>query len=91
MPHAAYWRAIRYAMDRHDEADKKESDRTGRKPRPIARFTPHQIRHTVATMVRTAYGLEGSQVYLCHASTDATQLYAEQDAALATRIARDLG
>lgn len=58
---------------------------------PIPRWHPHQLRHTVATMVRKQWGLEAAQAYLGHDSLDATQLYAESHLEAAIRIAREIG
>lgn len=55
----------------------------------IPRWTLLQIRHTVATIVRQLYGLEGAQAVLGHASIDATQIYAERRNDLAVKIASE--
>lgn len=55
------------------------------------RWAPNQIRHTKATEIRKAYGLEAAQVILGHASADVTQIYAERDAAKARDIIRQIG
>ena len=52
---------------------------------------PNQLRHTFATEVRQAYGLEAAQVLLGHARADVTQVYAERDLALAVRVATEVG
>jgi len=52
---------------------------------------PHQIRHTAATEIRKRYKLDGAQAALGHARADVTQVYAERDAALARKIAREMG
>lgn len=57
----------------------------------IPPWTPHRLRHTVATTVRARYGLEAAQVYLGHARADVTQVYAERDLAAALRIAAEMG
>jgi integrase len=54
-------------------------------------WNPHQLRHSVGTLVRSRYTLEGAQVYLGHSSADVTQIYAERDLELARRIAREIG
>jgi integrase len=55
------------------------------------RWSPLQLRHTRATEVRAAYGLEGSQVLLGHAKADTTEIYAEKNLELARRIADEIG
>ncbi len=57
----------------------------------VPNWHPNQIRHTVATEVRSKFGLEGSQVLLGHARADVTQTYAERDMRLAADIARKIG
>lgn len=55
------------------------------------RWSPLQLRHTAATMIRARYGLEAAQVVLGHAKADVTQLYAERDLALARQVAAEIG
>jgi integrase len=57
----------------------------------IAKWTPHQLRHTKATEVRAKFGLEAAQVFLGHGSADVTQIYAERDRSLAEKVAREIG
>lgn len=59
--------------------------------RKAHRWRPNQLRHAAATRVRREFGLEGAQVVLGHAQADVTQVYAERDAALAIRIAENVG
>jgi integrase len=54
-------------------------------------FTPNQVRHTYATRIRREYGLEAAQVLLGHSKADVTQVYAERDLALASKIAQEVG
>jgi integrase len=54
-------------------------------------WCPLQLRHSHATAVRLAYGLEGAQVALGHSHADVTQIYAERDMSLAYRIAAEIG
>lgn len=52
---------------------------------------PNQLRHSYATAVRKAHGLEAAQVLLGHAKADVTQLYAEKNTSLAAEIAAKVG
>jgi len=52
---------------------------------------PNQVRHTVATEVRSKFGLEAAQVLLRHTRADITQTYAERDQRRAADIARKIG
>jgi integrase len=54
-------------------------------------WSPLQLRHTAATMIRAKYGLEAAQVVLGHAKADTTEIYAERDFAKAHAIATEIG
>jgi len=79
-PVTSYWRAIQYAI--------KKAAKRGI---IIPQWFPHQLRHTRGTLIREAYGVEASRVYLGHSHVDVTQIYAERDLSEALRIARELG
>jgi integrase len=57
----------------------------------IEAWSPNQLRHSHATMIRRQYGLEAAQVALGHSRADVTQVYAERDQALALKIAAEVG
>jgi integrase len=57
----------------------------------VPEWTPHQIRHAKATLVRSAHGLEAAQAVIGHDSIDATQLYAARRTDDAKRIAESDG
>jgi integrase len=67
-------------------AVRRACDRLG-----VPRWHPSQLRHSYATRVRAALGLEAAQQALGHAKADVTQIYAERDERLASRVARELG
>lgn len=75
-----------YTKDSYGKAIRRAAARAG-----VPHWHPNQLRHAAATDVRRAFGLEGAQVILGHASADVTQVYAERDAVLAERIAREVG
>jgi integrase len=54
-------------------------------------WSSRQLRHTRATLIRQAYGLEGAKDVLGHADTKITEIYAERDLELAMRIIREIG
>ena len=62
-----------------------------RKWQKAHRWHPNQLRHSAATEVRKAFGLEAAQVVLGHASADISQMYAERDEQLAASVAERLG
>jgi integrase len=57
----------------------------------VPTWHPHQLRHTRATEIRAAFGLEAAQAVLGHADLRVTQVYAERDAEAARRVAAQLG
>jgi integrase len=59
--------------------------------RKAHRWHPNQLRHAHATEVRRRFGLEAAQVALGHSQANVTQVYAERDLTLATRVAQAIG
>lgn len=57
----------------------------------VSNWHPNQLRHSFATRVRKAHGLEAAQVMLGHSRADVTQVYAERNTALAVEIAAKVG
>jgi integrase len=57
----------------------------------VPEWHPHQLRHTAATELRRAYGVEATRIVLGHASLDATEIYAEADVHRARQIAFEVG
>jgi integrase len=57
----------------------------------VPEWHPHQLRHTAATELRRAYGVEAARTILGHASLDATEIYAEADLQRARQIAFEVG
>jgi integrase len=57
----------------------------------VQHWHPNQLRHLFATEVRKAHGLEAAQVLLGHSRADITQVYAERDLALASKVAIEVG
>jgi integrase len=55
------------------------------------RWNPHRLRHSAATEIRRRFGIEAAQQVLGHATLSATELYAEQNAEAAQRIAAAIG
>jgi integrase len=87
----AYARAIQRACDRAflPPAELNEDDRA--KWRKQHRWSPNQLRHATATIIRRRFGLEGAQVILGHSRADVTQVYAARDNSLAARIMSEVG
>jgi integrase len=57
----------------------------------IEYWTPHQLRHAKAQMIRDTYGLEAAQAVLGHSSLTATQIYARKRLDLARELAEKCG
>lgn len=55
------------------------------------RWHPNQLRHTRATEVRAAFGLESAGAVLGHANLDVTQVYAERNERAAVQVALATG
>jgi integrase len=55
------------------------------------RWSPNQLRHTAATLIRKEFGLEAAQVILGHTAADVTQVYAERDLAKGLSVAKLIG
>ena len=88
----SYRRAIWYGVEQANKKAKEAAKDAGKPASaPIAHWHPHQLRHSVGTLVRAQFGLEGAQVFLGHAHAAVTEVYAERDRELARRIAREVG
>jgi integrase len=76
----------RYKIQAYYTAVRRAAKRAG-----VEFWHPNQLRHLFATTVRKTYGLEGAQVALGHARADVTQVYAERDQTLASKVALAVG
>jgi integrase len=54
-------------------------------------FSPLQLRHTAATLIRQRFGVEGAQGVLGHSRVETTQIYAERLFDQAARIMKEVG
>lgn len=79
----SYRRAIRRAIDEYNETVEEDDQ--------IPAWSPHRLRHSAATRIRKDFGLEAAQVVLGHARADVTELYAEVNAELGAKIAKEVG
>jgi integrase len=87
----SYANAIRRACDKTWPAPDGLSEADARDWREKHRWSPNQLRHSVATKLRAGYGIEAAQTVLGHADPKITLTYAERDFALAARIMREVG
>jgi integrase len=54
-------------------------------------FTPNQLRHSLATRLRREFGLEATGAVLGHSDLSTSQIYAQKDAALASKVMGKIG
>jgi integrase len=57
----------------------------------VPAWSPLQLRHTAATLIRARYGLEAAKVVLGHTKVETSQLYAERDLHKAQQIMAEIG
>jgi integrase len=57
----------------------------------VPTWSPLQLRHTAATLIRAKYGLEAAKVILGHTRIETSQIYAERDLGRAEQIMADMG
>ncbi|NLS97961.1 MAG: site-specific integrase [Planctomycetaceae bacterium] len=86
-----YRRAIHKAIGRINAQRRKAAKEDGEDPELLPLWSPNRLRHTAATEIRRAFGLEAAQVTLGHAKADVTQIYAERDSTLAREVAKRIG
>jgi integrase len=76
----------RYTVASYDRAISAACDKAA-----VARWTPNQLRHTKATEIRRAAGLDAARAVLGHRSPHVTEVYAELDENKAAEIMAQLG
>ena len=57
----------------------------------MPRFAPNQIRHAIATLIRSSHGLEATRTVLGHSTSATTEIYAELDQERARTIMEEIG
>jgi len=57
----------------------------------VEHWSPNQLRHSSATVIRERYGIEAAQMVLGHSDPKTTQIYAERDFETAARVMREIG
>jgi integrase len=82
---ASYRRAIVTAIE------KANQDRAVREEPLIPHWHPHQIRHTLGTMVRREFGLDAARAVLGHSTPVVTEIYAELDRHKAADVMERIG
>ncbi|MCI0464670.1 MAG: tyrosine-type recombinase/integrase [Gemmataceae bacterium] len=82
-------RSYRVAIVR--AVDKANEERARQGLPLLPRWSPLQLRHTAATVIRSKYDVEASQVVLGHTRVETTQIYAERNLARAAQIMAEIG
>jgi integrase len=75
-----------YTKNTYAQAVTRGCERAG-----IPAFRPNRVRHLAASRIRKAFGLEAAQVMLGHSRADVTQIYAEKNDEMASRVAGEIG
>jgi integrase len=76
----------RYDVNSYRHAVVRACHRAG-----VAPWSPGQLRHNAATLIRQRFGLEGARAVLGHRLVETTQVYAERDRCISLDIAREVG
>jgi integrase len=82
-------RSYRVAIVR--AVDKANEERAKQGLPPLPHWSPLQLRHTAATVIRSKYGVEAARVVLGHTRVETSQIYAERDLARAAQIVAEIG
>ena len=80
----SYRQAISRAIDKANAARAKQKE-------PLPRWRPNQLRHTAATEIRKAYGLECVPAVLGHSHMNVSEIYAEKNLSLAAEVMKRIG
>jgi integrase len=75
----------------YDQASYRRAIRRACTKAGIPVWHPHQLRHARLTEIRRHFGLEASQACAGHREIGVTQIYAERDRTLATRVMEAIG
>jgi integrase len=75
-----------YTKNTYAQAVTRGCERAG-----IPTFRPNRVRHLAASRIRKAFGLEAAQVMLGHSRADVTQIYAEKNDEMASKVAGEIG
>ena len=76
----------RYTTTAIDKAVRKAAARAGE-----SHWSPHQLRHTRATEIRSLYGPDAARIVLGHSLPGVTGVYAESDLRMAAKVMREIG
>jgi integrase len=81
----------RKPAERYDRRSYRQAIIRACKAAKVPRWSPLQLRHTAATLLRAKYGIEAAKVILGHTRVETSQIYAERDLIRAQEIMREIG
>ncbi|MFO0906315.1 MAG: site-specific integrase [Pirellulales bacterium] len=84
-------RELRVIPGKLPESQKAELRKKAAEWRAAHVWSPNQLRHTRATMLREKFGIEAAQTVLGHSELSVTEMYAERNFAKAAEIMREVG
>ncbi len=76
----------RYTNHSYGRAIQRACERAG-----VPVWSPNQLRHSAATRIRAAYGIEAARIILGHSSAVTSEIYAEIDREKAKEIMQSIG
>lgn len=84
---ASYGKAVALGIRKANDAIRAENP----KVRLVQHWTPHQLRHAAAMLIRSQFDLESAKTALGHCNVTTTEIYAVEDIAKAERIMSEIG
>jgi integrase len=76
----------RYTKDTYGRAIRRACEANG-----IPRWTPNQLRHSRATVIRERFGIEAAMVVLGHSDSGTTEIYADRNFEMAASVMMEIG
>ncbi len=87
----AYRKAIQRACNKAFPAPNGISKEDRKKWIQKNQWSPHQLRHTMATEIRSQFNPDDARAVLGHTTLSATEIYAEMDLRKAINVAKSIG
>ncbi len=84
-------RPKRLPAERYDRRSYRQAIVRACRAANVPPWSPLQLRHTAATLLRAKYGVEAAKVILGHTRVETTQIYAERDLNKAQEIMKEIG
>lgn len=84
-------KALKAVSESDQEAERERLKELAKQWREEYCWSPNQLRHTAATIIRATAGIETARTVLGHSSTDVTEIYAERDNEAARAVMFKIG